>query len=356
MLDFITERISVWERLQAAKKPILLYGMGNGADKILAAFAKFGITCDGVFASDGFVRGHTFHGFPVLSYQQAVETFDDFIVVLAFAVYRPEMLDRMTALDRMHDFYAPDVPVVGEDPFTLYDLDKYSEEIQTVYDLLADETSKQVYQGIINFKISGNIRYLNQITSPVETVYRDLIDLQKDEVYLDLGAYNGDTVAEFVAHCPDYGEILAVEPDEKNFRKLTARIEANQIRNCTPFHCAVWDHSTLLPFSKKAGRNSALGDGGNTTVKAEPIDRLRNGRAVTFLKMDVEGAEAEALAGGKETLQTLAPKLKIALYHKNEDFFRLPLMVHQINPQYQLHLRHHPYIPAWETNLYALPK
>ena len=85
MLEFVTEKQTVWEYLSRTEKPILLYGMGDGADKILRVFSDYGIVCSGIFASDEFVRGHSFRGFRVMTYAQACETYPDCIVVLAFA-------------------------------------------------------------------------------------------------------------------------------------------------------------------------------------------------------------------------------------------------------------------------------
>ena len=74
----------------------------------------------------------------------------------------------------------------------------------------------------------------------------------------------------------------------------------------------------------------------------------------TLLKFDVEGAEEAALLGAQRLLAEYKPKLQVAAYHRSEDFFRLPLLIKRLNPEYRLYLRHHPYIPAWETNIYAV--
>ena len=70
--------------------------------------------------------------------------------------------------------------------------------------------------------------------------------------------------------------------------------------------------------------------------------------------MDVEGAEEEAITGAVKTITQFKPKLMISLYHRNRDIFYLPLMIKRLNPEYRLFIRHQPYIPAWETNLYAI--
>ena len=94
MLQFVTEKESVWDRLKAEKRPIYLYGMGDGAVRILSAMRSYGIRAAGIFASDEFVRGHDFAGYPVRKLSELESELDDFVIVLAFAVCSPQMIDR----------------------------------------------------------------------------------------------------------------------------------------------------------------------------------------------------------------------------------------------------------------------
>ena len=94
--------------------------------------------------------------------------------------------------------------------------------------------------------------------------------------------------------------------------------------------------------------------GKGAVTPARSVDNLLQGNPVTLLKMDVEGSEREALWGASRSIARYSPKLMISLYHRNEDVFELPLLVRRINPRYRLYIRHLPYIPAWETNLYAV--
>ena len=119
------------------------------------------------------------------------------------------------------------------------------------------------------------------------------------------------------------------------------------------YQCTAWCVDTELPFGAKAGRQSAIAMEGAMTP-ARAVDNLLAGNPVTLLKMDVEGAEREALWGASRSIARYAPKLMISLYHRNEDIFELPLLVKRIKPRYRLFIRHLPYIPAWETNLYAV--
>ena len=83
------------------------------------------------------------------------------------------------------------------------------------------------------------------------------------------------------------------------------------------------------------------------------MDSLLCGIRAGYVKADVEGADYETLLGMKNTLKA-KPKLNFAAYHRTEDIFRLPLLIHALNPTYRIFLRHHPYIPAWDTNLYCI--
>ncbi len=352
MLEFITEKTTCWEKLQRETKPIYIYGMGDGAIKIMSVFRQYGIKVKGFFASDDFVRGHYFAGFKVLKISEVEEIENDFAVVLAFAAGYEELIDRIKEISRRHTLYVPDVPVFGTGLFTYDYCIEHAKEIQQVYDLLADNQSKKVYASIINFKISGDIKYLENITSEKMDIYKEIIKPNLNEHYVDLGAYNGDTIKELLEITRNkFVRIYALEPDRKNFRKLEKYVDGKE--HIYIYNNAAWCTDTQLPFSSKAGRNSSLANRGVKYIDSRSVDSILSGREATIIKMDVEGAEREALWGSCLTITKYNPRLMVSLYHRNEDIFELPLLVHKLNPRYKLYIRHQLYIPAWETNLYA---
>lgn len=355
MLDFITEKTTCWERLQKETKPIYIYGMGDGAVKIMSVFEQYGIKTKGVFASDDFVRGHSFAGFKVMKLSEVEELEEDFAVVLAFAAGYEELVARIKEISRKHTLYVPDVPVIGTGLFTYDYCVEHAEEIEKVYSILADDHSRKVYSSILNFKISGDIKYLENITSTRLEIYRDIIKPNLNEHYVDLGAYNGDTINELLEITKNrYVRVYGVEPDRKNFRKLTRFAEGK--KNIEIFNNAAWCIDTKLPFASKAGRQSSLAFMGENYIEGRSVDSILDGREATLIKMDVEGAEREALWGCCSTISRYNPRLMVALYHRNDDIFELPLLVNSLNSRYKLYIRHQLYIPAWETNLYAVPR
>ncbi|MCI8880183.1 MAG: FkbM family methyltransferase [Clostridiaceae bacterium] len=346
----------VWDMLRGEARPILLYGMGDGADKMLRAFAGKGIRAAGVFASDEFVRGHSFAGFPVLHLRDIMEQFgEDIVVVLAFASQRPELLARFSELRRRFPFFAPDVPVCGEGLFDRSYARAHRAELEAAYSLLADGQSRRVFRDTVAFKLFGDIGVLRRCESPKDEIF-GLLAPGGGEDFADLGAYNGDTIRELLHHTGGrFSSITAFEPDRRNFKKLAAyaqeHLEGKGEIELVP--AGAWSHDTQVRFSAKAGRNSRVsGEGRETPMRS--LDSVLGGRRCSFLKLDVEGAERQALEGARATLTRFHPKINCAAYHRNEDLFALPLFLHENWPGCRLYLRHHPYVPAWDTNLYAV--
>lgn len=356
MLDFITEKTDCWEFLKSTDLPVFIYGMGDGALKIMSVFEEYGIPLAGFFASDEFVRGHTFQGHLVHTLSQIESLIDDFVIVLAFAAGYRSLYDRINETAGRHTLLAPDVPVAGEGLFTYAYCQKNAEKIQAVYDMLADGFSRQTYADVINFKISGKIEYLNRCTS-VEEIYGGIIPLGDNEVFADLGAYNGDTAAEFMSACNNnFRHIYAFEPNPRNFRKLSKNILTNNIikdEKITLFNAAAGRENGTVKISAGEGRMSRENGSGKTVeIPVLAVDNAV-GERVSLLKLDVEGGEREALLGAKNHIKNGA-KIICSLYHRNEDMFELPLLIKSINPELKFYVRHRLYIPAWETNLYAV--
>lgn len=349
----MTEKITatpLWSYLKGTKKPIVLYGMGNGADMIIEVLEELGLAFSDVFASDGFVRGHSFHGKKVLTFSQIKEKYDDFIILMTFAVHDRETLDRVKAMSEEYELYSPTVPVAGKGLFTLEYIKENEQLFDRAYCLLADERSKRDFVSVLNYKVSGDVSFLFSCEYEKELLYKDILHLTQEETIVDLGAYDGDTIREFLSVTDGkYKKIIAFEADSKNFRKLTAKTEG--MENLELYNLGAWSRKETLFFSKKKGRNSHLSDEG-IPVEADSVDNIVKEK-ITFIKMDIEGAELKALEGAKNTIIAYRPKLYVCAYHRNEDFFTLPIKINELCKDYRIYFRHHPYIPAWESNFYA---
>jgi FkbM family methyltransferase len=350
-MNFFENEQSVWTALKNETKPIILYGMGDGADKVLSAFERFGITAVGVMASDEFVRGQSFHGFTVKKLSDFEQELGDFTIALCFASQLPEVMNTIKRAASRYKTLVPSVPVFGKALFDEDFIAEHSKDIEKAYTLLADEQSRRVFENVLRFYHTGRIDLLDEITTDKDEAFENILKLGKGEVYVDLGAYNGDTIDEFLHYGgTDYRKIIALEPNEKNFRKL--KIHCESMQNVDLWQLGAYKENTFLDFNNKAGRNSAIAEGG-TKTRVATVDSVLCGTAASYVKADVEGADYETLLGMKNTLKNFKPKLNFGAYHRFEDIFRLAILINELNPNYKIYLRHHPYIPAWDTNLYC---
>ena len=341
--------IELWEYLKKSDKPILLYGMGNGADKIINVLESKGIAFQGVFASDGFVRDKYFHGKKIMSYSQAKEKYQDMIVLLCFGSQRPEVRENVLKIASEQELFAPEVPVIGGGLFCCEYYNSHKSDFDAVYNLLADDLSKKTYLNLIKYKLSGKIEYLLDCEVSDDEPYETFLHLESDETFLDLGAYNGDTVADFIGRAKTYKKIIAAEPDYKNFKKLMSYAENHSNVKC--YNVGISDLCKTDSFSMFGGRNSVAGKG-NTEIKFLNVDEISKNEKITYIKMDVEGEEEKAISGAKKTILRDKPKMLVSAYHKTDDLISLPQAVLNIRNDYKMYIRHFKSLPAWDTNFY----
>ena len=348
MLDFMNEKISSWEKIKESGLPVVVYGMGNGADKVIDELGRLEIPVMGVTASDDFVRGQMFRGFKV---NKLSEFEGDFIISVAFASSIPDVMNHIYSLCEKHRVLVPCVPVFGDEIFNREFVELNADKIKAAYELFEEE-SKNIFAGCVDFMFGGELDTLRRITTEKNEAFDNILKLGNNESFLDLGAYRGDTVEEFLRYCGgEYENIIALEPDRRTFKKLTEYLI--NVPRSEAIQKAVYNESKTLVFSSKAGRQSTISDKGEE-IEAVSIDDICREKRITYVKMDVEGAEYEALSGAANTLKSQKPKLNIALYHRSKDIFELPLKIAEINPDYKFYLRRHPYIPCWDMNLYCV--
>ena len=343
----------VWDILSEECRPIVVYGMGNGADKLFDRFEKYGITVADVFASDGFVRGHSYRGYKVLSFSEIKEKYRDFVIVLSFASNRSEVIEMFADIDKRHDMYIPDMPVanVGE----YFDREFYNanyERISAVYDLLADDESKNIYSAVLNYKLTGRLSYLLDSYCGREEMY-SLISNKEIKIVIDAGAYNGDTAKEAEAYFSSLESIYAIEPDKRNFKKLSKYAEESKCK-ITARNAAVWNECSNGVFMGSGNRNSSISSTAsykNRPAECELITIDCLDLSPDYIKYDVEGAELEALVGSLETIRRSSPTLLVSIYHRSRDIFALAEFLRDNTEGYKFYMRRLLSVPAWELNL-----
>ncbi len=350
----------MWDRLSHEKRPIVVYGMGNGADKLIKRFKKYNIEISDFFASDGFVRGHSFHGKRVKSFSEIKAEYSDFVIVLSFASNRPEVLEILRSIDSEYDMYIPDMPVADESEY--FDREFYNanyKEIVRAYESLSDEDSKNAFAAILSYKLSGKMTYLEGAYSSKEEKY-SLLPCDKIRVCVDAGAYNGDTLFEALDNFPNLTLAHLIEPDAKNFKKLIKNIEKIEQTEINALNAGAWSECCEGEFSSGGNRNSSVNstrsyENKTDLVKLLTVDSVAHSGA-DYIKYDVEGAEYEALVGSSDVIEKYTPTLLVSLYHRSKDiFFLINYLFERYGKRYSFYLRRQRCVPAWEIDLLLIP-
>lgn len=233
------------------------------------------------------------------------------------------------------------------------------EKFEEAYGLLADEKSKDIFGSMLNYRITRDTKYLKGIVDDEDSQYFDEslgIDLHNATI-VDAGAFIGDTVEKIVEKINmEYKKIICFEPDRNTYELLLKNIKDNKRERVECHNLAVYSVKRELHFDTKTqggGSSNHISEDGNEVITANTIDNIVQ-EQVDIIKMDVEGAEVEAIKGCKKIIMESHPMLAICVYHKKDDFYTIPLLIHSLYSGYKLYFRQYSSADA-ETVCYAIP-
>ncbi len=348
--------VCLWDRLARGDKPVVLYGTGNGADKILDVCESRAVRVSGVFASDGFVRNRTFRGMRVESYGELrARLGDDIVILMAFGSDRAEVLGFLRQLDARHELIVPEVPLYGGALFDGAYFDERRSLLDEARAQFSDGRSRRLFDDVVRFRLTGKLSCLAD-AEPVDETLAGLFSLPRNLV-VDGGAYRGDSAALF-AHILKPAENLAVEADPKNPARLSEYASDETRCRVIPVCAALGSRDGTVLYGASANRGAAVGGlsrrAKETEIRAVRLASLLGERRADFIKLDVEGAEADAIEGGREIILRDRPDMAVSLYHRTDDLFALPLLLRGLLPDHRFYLRRPPAVPMWDLTLYAV--
>lgn len=183
---------------------------------------------------------------------------------------------------------------------------------------------------------------------------KEIMKPSKNEVFVDGGAFLGEDSFEFMKWCNNnYQKIYAFEPDYNNYIKMRENFSHIKMNSPIIYNKGLWSENCKLRFKGNILASSCVDIDGDILIEMDSIDSILAGERATFIKMDIEGCELEALHGAKKTICKYHPKLAVCIYHKPEDIVNILLYIKRLNKNYQFYLRHYSYIFT-ETVLYAV--
>lgn len=318
-------------------RPVLLYGAGTLSAFVMEHLKRHGISIKGF--CDTYRSGvHEQTGLPILSPQSLMEQYRDAIIVITSELHEKSIMETLVKLQYPGEVYSFD------DLLCFYTIPyeefvPHIEGYKWIYEYYTDEVSKRIVVDSIKTRIlgtrmtpSGNPQYFEPEICP----------LTGNEVFLDGGCFIGDTAEEFIRQVSGhYQHIFGFEPDEHNLEK--AKKILGSYENIDVMLGGLWSQTGVFNFESGNFGNSHISREGNSVIHTFSIDDFFSGKQQmpTFIKMDIEGAEQEALDGAAEILRRYQPKLAVCVYHNLEDMYMLPQRILHYNPNYALMLRHY---------------
>ena len=343
----------ILEQLKKAKEPVMLFGAGICGELYLHIFRDNGIKVSCFLDDDVEKQKMGFCGVPVrpLSYLSAGGG------QIVISSYGPDRLEqRLLSIDKAcasrivkPDFY------LWEDGFdyAAYFSD-HAEEIEAVDALLADEKSRKVFRNLLQYKVSRDRSLIEAVRDDASLQYFDpeVITFGRDEVFLDLGAYIGDTVEAFAKRVGgQYQSIVALEPDKRNHEKLIKVADGLHDVTCLPY--GIGAEEGITRFTSEATWTSAVDESGDLEIEIKTVDGLFAGKRLTLIKADIEGMEKPMLQGARKTIEEQMPQMTLSAYHRKEDLFAIINIINSYRKGYKFYMRQYSEMPV-ESVMYAV--
>jgi len=337
--------------------PLLLYGATVYATRLYSIGIKLNLIISDVVVSSMEGNPSEFMGYKVITISEALMKYERCNVIIAFLncpyeriIHLEKFLadsnkvEKIYYFDLVHDIY---YNTFGMDySFVEKNQNAFNELMAT----LADDLSRNILTGFFNQKISGDTCYLKKLVTDDE-YFPDFVELSDGELFVDCGAFDGDSIEAFVKHMGNkrIDLIYAFEPDVYNHEKIIKR----NFNNCILLQKGCYFKKATLRFQDGETMSSKIDESGISKVDVDTIDNVLQGEKATYIKMDIEGSELAALDGAKETIMLHRPKLAVCVYHKIDDLLTIPQKILSFRSDYKLYLRTH-CIYSCATVLYAI--
>lgn len=348
------------------KNAVVLYGAGGHLLWVLRFMKRFCVPVAAIVDSN---KSGEYLGIPILRYDRFVADYTGKTDNLWFVISAPsaeqELRVRLSA-----DFpnaeitccemqlYVEFIPDIEQ--YRAYLTEHWEDFIRFSNDL-QDDASKATLASVLEGRITGNLSCFRSCFVPDQYYVEGIIRLSPDEIMVELGSYDGESMRRFAEHCPQYRAAYCFEPEKALLPGLREiqRAQAAVGNRMILIPKGAWDHpGELTFFSNDLNHDSGsfLMDHTGTNqsiIEVTTVDEAVPER-ITFLKMDVEGAELRALHGAANHIRADKPKLAICVYHKAEDMLDIWNYLKQLVPEYRFYLRHHNQNAGTETVLYCL--
>lgn len=348
---------------------IFIYGTGTFAQNVHQVLINNGLPVSGFI--DHMPRENPFlYGMPTYTPEKAAKitgTPGKTVIILGIHNYQADVSKIVSRLVDVgfkkilnsvdiYDFFGRELGV----RYWLTSRDYYF-SLQTILEemhlLWADDASRSLFRAIMKFRLTGDATKLPapDLTNPYHPT--DIPCWKMPLRLVDCGAFDGDTLTDFIKNKIEVQAVAAFEPDLTNYAKLSRFVSSHkkELPEVNLFPCGVHSSTAQLAFETGRGMASSISSRGTTIIQCVALDDAIPTLAPNLIKMDIEGAEYNALLGARQIISTHIPGLAVSLYHRPEHLWQIPMLVESIAPRkYKFFMRSHA-MNDFELVLYAIP-
>lgn len=368
-------------------KNIICFGAGGKLREALIIFRKIGIKPTAICDNDPDLWGKIVEAegieIEIESYDSVVKRLDDYVILLTVMIKSAEAIYRsLRQTGEKHPIYQFCNPFkVGEQLIDSKEVDKNYANYEKIYDRLADDLSKEIFELNLNYKISGNMLELQKRMEGNSFFDEELLEVHSEGVYIDIGAYTGDSILKYLEYCRgQYKHIYAVEADKGNYAALQNFIKYGWIDNITTFNQALWSERSkktwysisqnmdinfgspnlFEPLEAMIDRCTVIEMGKTNQgyvheeIQTETLDDLLPDSAPTIMKVNAIAADYQILQGSRKLIKQYKPIIVIEHGVKPENILAVISFLDGVRGDYTFYLRQKKIFSDSKTIMYAI--
>lgn len=356
MLVFKKTTNSLIQELQQEKLPLVLWGGGDVSSAVREYLIKNRIVVSAIWIDPQWQSETEIDGIPVASLESIKEKYERFNVILGHSHYDlgRKVLQEETQIRKIYYCVSNSYGQYENIPTDF--VKKHLEEYYQTYCLLEDAESRAALAAYLNARMNNDIQYIEMCYDHEQTFFHnDIFRVSHNESYLDIGAFDGDTIRLFLEECEkEYNKIFAFEPEDVAFQKLKNFVQNEKLHDVILFHVGTWNQKGNLYFKVTENQLSTISmtgrDKEKTQIKVDALDHILKDD-ITMIKINFMQGVLETLEGAEEILKK-GPKLAITVGFEEWNLIRIPQYIKRIMPDYRIYLRFNRCMPACLT-MYA---
>lgn len=341
------------EKLKGSRLPVFLWGAAEMAKVAEQLLEQNGVRHSGMVTDDAYrSAGHK-------TRSELIATYSEYYMVCAngAAFYKSEEENLSHWPGCRGIFVFPDIyEMETTESVTEKECRDYREGLEKVYTALSDQWSRDSMKAYLEEKITKDYRRIIPYVVTPQYFFQDAPwKLYQDEVLFDCGAYDGDSIRDFMAAVGNWQKIIACEPDPGNYQRLLKNIRKNGWKSIQAIQTGISARKAETRFSMTSDMCARISGEGDILIPVDSIDHILDGERASIIKMDIEGSEMEALEGAVNTIRQYRPLLMISAYHKKDDLIRIFEFMERNTQRYRYFFRLHRVILV-DAVLYGIPE